>query len=294
MINKDCETRVAPERTRLLGSGCALADRLGVGGGAVPADDLDAGMLLRSQCLARRAANGTPAPSHRASPAGSVERQAERVQQRGKHLRQTRFNHRIACSGRAPNRPFGVRGEHVEIKLAVNAPAGHLSQAQVVAAAVAAQPVERGVHPHPEVLGQHPLGLLDDDLWGSRTRNIIADQRVIGGVWWLGMIVASVDVAVVYLIFRQVLGLAVLMGRTSSSKDVELLVLRHEVAVLRRANPRPRLDWADRAVFAALIRWLPRALRWPSSGHSGHHPAAAPSATAFRVRIAALARPPGP
>ena len=63
-----------------------------------------------------------------------------------------------------------------------------------------------------------------------------------------------------YLIFRQVLGLVLLMGRPSSTKDVELLVLRHEIAVLRRTNPRPRMDWADRAVFAALVLRLPRAL----------------------------------
>ena len=64
-----------------------------------------------------------------------------------------------------------------------------------------------------------------------------------------------------YLIFRQVLGLILLLARSSSTKDVELLVLRHEVAVLRRTNPKPRLNWADRALFAALIQRLPRALR---------------------------------
>jgi len=69
-----------------------------------------------------------------------------------------------------------------------------------------------------------------------------------------------VSLRLLYRIFLQVLGLVLLVRRTASTKDVELLVLRHEVAVLRRTNPRPRLDCADRAALA-LIRRLPRALR---------------------------------
>ena len=73
--------------------------------------------------------------------------------------------------------------------------------------------------------------------------------------------IAAVSLRSLYLIFQQLLGLVLLMGRTSSTRDVELLILRHEVAVLRRTHPRPHLDWADRALLAALIRRLPQALR---------------------------------
>src|ERR1017187_7766131 len=64
-----------------------------------------------------------------------------------------------------------------------------------------------------------------------------------------------------YLIFIRVCGWLVLLGRSHASKNAELLVLRHEVAVLRSTHQRPRLDWADRAVLAALIRHLPGRLR---------------------------------
>ena len=66
---------------------------------------------------------------------------------------------------------------------------------------------------------------------------------------------------IVYLLTCRVLGLAVLVFRGDLTKDAELLVLRHENAVLRRHASRVRYEPADRAWFAALARLVPRR-RW--------------------------------
>ena len=86
-----------------------------------------------------------------------------------------------------------------------------------------------------------------------------------------------------YLILARVLSWLTLLARSDSAKDGEILVLRHEIAVLRRHNPRSRLTWVNRAGLSALSRLLPppwrrlrlvspRTLRW----HARWSPTAGP------------------
>jgi hypothetical protein len=65
----------------------------------------------------------------------------------------------------------------------------------------------------------------------------------------------------VYLLFVRVLSWLALLARFDAAKEVEILVLRHEIGLLRRHNPRPTMTWLDRAVLSALARLLPTQLR---------------------------------
>jgi hypothetical protein len=113
---------------------------------------------------------------------------------------------------------------------------------------------------------------------------------VIDDVRRLGMI-AAVSLRLLYLIFLQVLRLVLMAGRSASSKDVELLALRHEVAVLRRINPTP-------AWTGPTERSSPRSsanaqdAACPSLGHPGHDPALAPSSRAQEMDLPEPTRTP--
>jgi len=87
--------------------------------------------------------------------------------------------------------------------------------------------------------------------------------------------------SLVYLLLRQVLAMLTQLARDGGAKDVELLVLRHEVAVLHRQVHRPDLQPADRVVLAALSRLMPR---------RGGRPSSSPPATLLRWHRELIAR----
>jgi transposase InsO family protein len=70
-----------------------------------------------------------------------------------------------------------------------------------------------------------------------------------------------VALRLVYLIFIRLLGALALLLRSDVSKEAEILVLRHQLAVLRRQGARPKPSWADRPLISALARLLPKARR---------------------------------
>ena len=90
---------------------------------------------------------------------------------------------------------------------------------------------------------------------------MLVEKWATGLTWDFDTVMISVRVRrLAYRLLVTVVPWLALLARSSSSKDAEILVLRHEVAVLRRANPLPHLSWSDRAVLAAVARVLPKAL----------------------------------
>jgi len=66
-----------------------------------------------------------------------------------------------------------------------------------------------------------------------------------------------VAVKLIYQMFAKLLSWMVLHARSDTANEIEILVLRHQLAVLQRREQRPRIRWTDRAVLAAITRLLP-------------------------------------
>src|SRR4051812_15081678 len=97
------------------------------------------------------------------------------------------------------------------------------------------------------------------------------------------------SVSLVYLLLRRVLQMLTQLARDDVAKDVELLVLRHQVAVLRRQVHRPRLQPSDRVVLAALSRSSPA-----SAGRSSSSTRPSCCAVPRSGAVGRVARPPSP
>ena len=96
-----------------------------------------------------------------------------------------------------------------------------------------------------------------------------------------------------YLITVRVFGWLVLLSRSQPSKNAEIMVLRHEVMVLRRQVARPKPDWADCAILATLTPAAPVSAARPPAGHASDSAGLAPSSDHPQVDLLGTARPPG-